>query len=90
MGKQTLNKPDRDRIIAFVGVCGAAYGIDSFLRRPPHRPMKTAAPNMNDAHQSSRPREQDAATERFKDEQVMHLERDQFVAETSRPVPRAH
>ena len=28
--------------------------------------------------------------ERFEDELIMHLERDQFVAETSRPVPRAH
>jgi len=26
--------------------------------------------------------------ERFEDELIMHLERDQFVAETSRPVPR--
>jgi hypothetical protein len=28
--------------------------------------------------------------ERAEDELIMHLERDQFVAETSRPVPRAH
>jgi hypothetical protein len=27
--------------------------------------------------------------ERHEDELIMHLERDQFVAETSRPVPRA-
>jgi len=27
--------------------------------------------------------------ERFEDELIMHLERDQFVAETSRPVPAA-
>ncbi len=27
--------------------------------------------------------------ERFEDQLIMHLERDQFVAETSRPVPRA-
>jgi hypothetical protein len=27
--------------------------------------------------------------ERYEDELIMHLERDQFVAETSRPVPRA-
>jgi hypothetical protein len=27
--------------------------------------------------------------ERFEDDLIMHLERDQFVAETSRPVPRA-
>jgi len=29
------------------------------------------------------------AQERFEDELIMHLERDQFVVETSRPVPRA-
>ncbi len=29
------------------------------------------------------------AQERHEDELIMHLERDQFVAETSRPVPRA-
>lgn len=29
------------------------------------------------------------AQERFEDELIMHLERDQFVLETSRPVPRA-
>ncbi|HEY7890755.1 MAG TPA: hypothetical protein VIC05_00955 [Solirubrobacteraceae bacterium] len=35
-------------------------------------------------------REQDLQTqERAEDELIMHLERDQFVAETSRPVPRA-
>ncbi|HMD52349.1 MAG TPA: hypothetical protein VKG62_06500 [Solirubrobacteraceae bacterium] len=35
-------------------------------------------------------REEDLqAEERFEDELIMHLERDQFVAETSRPVPRA-
>jgi hypothetical protein len=34
--------------------------------------------------------EQDLQTqERFEDELIMDLERDQFVAETSRPVPRA-
>ena len=27
--------------------------------------------------------------ERFEDDLIMHLERDQFVAETARPVPRA-
>jgi hypothetical protein len=29
------------------------------------------------------------AQERFEDELIMHLERDQFVVETARPVPRA-
>jgi hypothetical protein len=52
--------------------------------------MKTQAPVMNDVHQSSGIREQDLQPqERLEDELIMHLERDQFVAETSRPVPRA-
>jgi hypothetical protein len=35
-------------------------------------------------------REQDLqAEERAEDELIMHLERDQFVSETARPVPRA-
>jgi len=45
---------------------------------------------MNDAHHSSSPQEQDLQPpESSKDKQVAHLERDQLVAETSRPVPRA-
>ncbi len=45
---------------------------------------------MNDAHDSPALRERDLQSqERFEDELIMHLERDQFVAETSRPVPRA-
>jgi len=52
--------------------------------------MKTDAPNMHDAPRDSGIREQDLQPqERFEDELIMHLERDQFVAETSRPVPRA-
>jgi hypothetical protein len=52
--------------------------------------MKTQAPIMNNAHQSSTiPEQALQAHERFEDELIMHLERDQFVAETSRPVPRA-
>jgi hypothetical protein len=52
--------------------------------------MKTETPVIHDAHQSSAIREQDLQPqERFEDELIMHLERDQFVAETSRPVPRA-
>ncbi|HEY4810033.1 MAG TPA: hypothetical protein VIH71_03145 [Solirubrobacteraceae bacterium] len=35
------------------------------------------------------PEQQLQAQERAEDELIMHLERDQFVAETSRPVPRA-
>jgi hypothetical protein len=45
---------------------------------------------MNDAHHSPGIREQDLQPqERFEDKLVMHLERGQFAAETSRPVPRA-
>jgi hypothetical protein len=45
---------------------------------------------MNDTHQSSGLPEQDLQPpERFQDEQVMHLEHGQLVAETSWPVPRA-
>jgi hypothetical protein len=44
---------------------------------------------MNDAHQNSGIPEQDLPQERFRDEPVMYLQRDQFVAETSRPLPRA-
>jgi hypothetical protein len=52
--------------------------------------MKTDEPVMNDAHQRSGIRERDLQPqERFEDELIMHLERDQFVVETSRPVPRA-
>jgi hypothetical protein len=52
--------------------------------------MKTEAALLNDAHRSPGIREQDLQPqERFEDELIMHLERDQFVAETSRPVPRA-
>jgi hypothetical protein len=43
-----------------------------------------------EAHSDSGLQERDLqAQERFEDELIMHLERDQFVAETSRPVPRA-
>jgi hypothetical protein len=52
--------------------------------------VKDATHAVNDAHQSSSIREQDLQPqERFEDELIMHLERDQFVAETARPVPRA-
>ena len=51
--------------------------------------MKTPAPLTNGAGQDPGLREQDLQPqERFEDELIMHLERDQFVAETSRPVPR--
>jgi hypothetical protein len=52
--------------------------------------MNTAAPVTHDVHQGRGIREQDLQPqERFEDELILHLERDQFVAETSRPVPRA-
>jgi hypothetical protein len=52
--------------------------------------MKAGAPNTHDAPRDPGIREQDLQPqERFEDELIMHLERDQFVAETSRPVPRA-
>jgi len=45
---------------------------------------------MNDARPGSGVPEQDRQPpQRFQDEQVMHLDRGQLVAETSRPVPRA-
>jgi hypothetical protein len=52
--------------------------------------MKTEALVINDAPQGSSIREQDLQSqERFEDELILHLERDQFVAATSQPVPRA-
>ena len=45
---------------------------------------------MNDRDRRSAVQEQDRQPqERFEDELIMDLERDQFVAATSRPVPRA-
>jgi hypothetical protein len=44
---------------------------------------------MNDANQSPGGPEPDPQPPERLDEQVMHLERGQLVAETSRPVPRA-
>jgi hypothetical protein len=52
--------------------------------------MNTDASVMHDAHPSSPIHEQDVqARERLQDELIMDLERDQIVAATSRPVPRA-
>jgi len=52
--------------------------------------MSTETPLSGDAHTGHDISEQDLqAQERAEDELIMHLERDQFVAETSRPVPRA-
>ena len=78
-------------VIAFVGLCGAAYGIDSFLQSDPRdRLMSTRRPDHRRAQrQRGASREQDLQPqERSEDELIMDLERDQFVAETSRPVPR--
>jgi hypothetical protein len=48
------------------------------------------APARREAHLDTGIHERDLqAQERFEDELIMHLERDQFVVETSRPVPRA-
>jgi len=52
--------------------------------------MKAEAPLIDDARRSPPIQEQDLQPqERFEDELIMDLERDQFVVETSRPVPRA-
>jgi hypothetical protein len=52
--------------------------------------MKTQAPVINAADPRSAISDQDLQRqERFEDELIMHLERDQFVAETARPVPPA-
>jgi hypothetical protein len=52
--------------------------------------MKTAAPPIDDVAHPPAIEERDLQPqERLEDELIMHLERDQFVAETSRPVPRA-
>jgi hypothetical protein len=51
--------------------------------------MKTAAPPINEVEHRTVEECDIQPQERFEDELIMHLERDQFVAETSRPVPRA-
>ncbi len=52
--------------------------------------MRTRTPATNEVQQGAAIEEKDLQRqERFEDELIMHLERDQFVAETSRPVPRA-
>ena len=47
------------------------------------------SPSRNGAERPSPVREDRQREQRFEDELIMHLERDQFVAETSRPVSRA-
>jgi hypothetical protein len=52
--------------------------------------MRTAAPVVGDQARPAAVEEQDPRPEApFEEELIMDLERDQFVAETSRPVPRA-
>ena len=52
--------------------------------------MSTEATDINDAAQRPTLSVEDLPRdERCDDDLIMHLERDQFVAETSRPVPRA-
>jgi hypothetical protein len=52
--------------------------------------MSTDTPAVEDAPRRSGIDEGDLQSqERYENELIMHLERDQFVAETSRPVPRA-
>ncbi len=52
--------------------------------------MPARSDGLSDAHQGPGVPEQDRQPpQRFDDEQVMHLERDQLVTETSRPLPRA-
>jgi hypothetical protein len=47
-------------------------------------------PDADHVHQDPSIRERDLQSqERYEDELIMHLERDQFVAETSRVIPRA-
>ncbi len=52
--------------------------------------MSAETPISDATHASPAITERDLqAQERAEDQLIMHLERDQFVAETSRPVPRA-
>jgi hypothetical protein len=52
--------------------------------------MQTRGPASDYTHRDPGIREQDLQSEeRLEDELIMHLERDQFVAATSRPVPQA-
>jgi hypothetical protein len=52
--------------------------------------MNTTAPPLDGIVRLPAIAEQDLQPqERFEDELILHLERDQFVAETSRPVPPA-
>jgi hypothetical protein len=52
--------------------------------------MNTAVPSLAEIDRLPAIAERDPQPrERFEDELIMHLERDQFVAETSRPVPPA-
>jgi hypothetical protein len=53
--------------------------------------MRKATPTIGDADQGAAITERQLPShERLEDELIMDLELDQFVAETSRPVPRAY
>ena len=66
-------------------LCGAAYGFDSFLQSI-HVSRMTPSRGQAAAAVSPRCAPGEAADEQ---ELIMHLEPDQLVAETLRPVPRA-
>ncbi|MGO8907657.1 MAG: hypothetical protein ACLQMH_18830 [Solirubrobacteraceae bacterium] len=51
--------------------------------------MRARLPSTNDSQGRVIPEAELQRHERFEDELIMGLERDQLVAETSRPVPRA-
>jgi Mn2+/Fe2+ NRAMP family transporter len=77
-------------VVAFVGLCGAAYGIDSFLQATHLIGLRAReAPMMESAYRGSGDPAQARQPQRFEDDHAVHLERDQVVAETSRPLPRA-
>jgi hypothetical protein len=64
-----------------------SHGADQ--RAPLSNGGDQRSPSRNGSEQRSPLREDPYRQERFEDEVIMHLERDQFVAETSRPVSRA-
>jgi hypothetical protein len=63
---------------------------DSVVDGPPRNLGDHEVPSVDDAHHYPSIQERDLQSqERYEDELIMHLERDQFVAETSRVIPRA-
>jgi hypothetical protein len=68
-------------------VTNDAYGT---MDTPVTNDARASAHDGDDTRVDRALRERDLQSqERFEDELIMHLERDQFVAETSRPVPPA-